>query len=102
MHEYNRRPERRTQKAFYSSPEWLRARAAHLARYPVCQCDPECCPKGCARPGTDVDHIRQRPRGAPFDARGIDADDNLQSLAAVPCHRRKTMRETNARRRAAL
>jgi 5-methylcytosine-specific restriction protein A len=79
--------------------EWRRIRNDYLRRHPRCECGPTCCWDGCGRVATDVDHIIPRPRGARIDQSTYDAEENLQALASVPCHRSKTMRETNQRRR---
>ncbi len=70
--------------------KWRFARAAFLARHPLCV---ECAKHGLTVPATDVDHI-QPHRG---DTVLFWQRDNLQALCKA-CHARKTVRETTERR----
>src|SRR3990167_5690857 len=69
-------PLRRSERAFYASPEWRALRYAVLLRDPICKlCDP-------AR-RTQGDHKTPRSQG------GVDTMENLQG-ACHRCHSRKT------------
>lgn len=67
---------------------WVKAARAYISTHPFCECGPECCPQGCGRPATQVDHIDGL---GPKGPRGYDPD-NFQALAHG-CHSRKTARE---------
>ncbi|NVO05715.1 MAG: HNH endonuclease [Rhodoferax sp.] len=75
---------------FYQSRQWRALRAAYLREHPLCCV---CGGNGFLVPARVVDHVLPiKDGGARFDA------CNLQSLC-VPCHNRKTARETGSRRR---
>jgi 5-methylcytosine-specific restriction enzyme A len=69
---------------FYRTALWLRTRAAHLAREPLCRA---CKALGRVTPGREVDHVIPIAQGG-----DRTAQDNLQSLCS-PHHRDKTARE---------
>lgn len=71
----------------YGKP-WRRQRKLALMRDHY-QC--QACGKPTGESG-HVDHIKPRPRGAPYNAREWDRLDNLQTLCER-CHNRKTARE---------
>ena len=68
---------------------WQKYREAFLADHPLCQCGTWCCPFGCSRLATDVDHIQ--PVSGPDDPLFWE-ESNHQALAHE-CHSRKTGRE---------
>jgi len=72
-------------RAFYKSAAWLKARAAYLARHPVCQAD-----AGCDEPATEVDHIVEMSAG------GAALDDANFVGLCKPHHSQKTARQANA------
>ncbi len=78
--EYDARPDRKADKAFYDSAAWLRFRAYILTRRPLCE---RCQEDGHLTPARHVHHVKprkDRPDLA-FD------EDNVQALC-VPCHNR--------------
>jgi 5-methylcytosine-specific restriction protein A len=82
-----------TERTFYQSAAWRATRAAFLCEHPLCcQCEV----KGFLVEARVVDHVVPiKDGGARFDWH------NLQALC-VPCHNRKTARESNARSRQRL
>ncbi len=68
---------------------WKRYRLWFLRQHPLCQCGPECCPDGCTKASSDVDHIQ--PVTGPDDPLFWD-ETNHQALWH-DCHSRKTARE---------
>ena len=68
---------------------WARLRLMHLAREPLCR---HCMARGRLTGAAEVDHILPLAQG------GTNDDTNLQSLCKR-CHSRKTIGETNAKRR---
>lgn len=70
----------RFDEAFYSSPEWRRIRAAHLALEPFCR---DCVLLGRFVKANQVNHIKPRKRGGSSDHK------NLESLCRAH-HTRKT------------
>ena len=72
-------PLRRSERAFYASPDWRALRYAVLLRDPIC--------KLCGRArSTQADHKTPRSQG------GADTMENLQG-ACLSCHSRKTAGE---------
>lgn len=74
-----------TKRGYGTATGWPAIRARYLRARPHCECGPDCCPAGCQRPSSHVDHI---DGGGPF---GDNTDANLRALAAS-CHSRKTVR----------
>jgi 5-methylcytosine-specific restriction protein A len=75
---------------FYQSRQWRMVRAAFLREHPLCVV---CGARGVLAPAAVVDHVMPvKEGGARFAAA------NLQPLC-VPCHNRKTARESAGRRR---
>jgi 5-methylcytosine-specific restriction enzyme A len=74
---------------FYQSRQWRELRAAYLREHPLCVA---CAARSVVVAARVVDHVQPiKEGGARFDC------NNLQSLC-VPCHNRKTARETTGRR----
>jgi len=66
---------------FYNEPAWRRVAKAFLRAHPRCA--------WCGAPADVVDHVIARPRGAPFDPTGHDAESNLAPMCKR-CHGRKS------------
>lgn len=88
---YEAAPDRRADKAFYSSAAWRALRAAYLAEWPLCRR----CPPARPTPALEVHH--RKPRDAYPDL-ALDYA-NLEGLCRT-CHR-KTRAEDSASRSAA-
>ncbi len=77
----------------YATSWWKRLRAQQLEREPYCrECSKLPGRRGAWVRARQVDHIKPRPRGAPYDPDGHDHWTNRQSLCAG-CHTRKTSGE---------
>ena len=68
-------------KRFYSSSQWLKARARQLARFPMCQ------ESGCRSLAMHVHHKRAVKEIRFTEPRLLVADENLESVC-IPCHNR--------------
>jgi 5-methylcytosine-specific restriction enzyme A len=80
LRQFGKSESERERAAFYNSPNWRRARLAHLARQPLCQ---ECLKRSLVVEARLVHHIQER-----LDRPDLAFDRaNLESLCG-PCHSR--------------